>query len=147
MDPANLPAVKSSPRPSLQSMQPVAVTRASTLPRALATTRHATKEDINLLSGEVRALLPPRRARTSPTLSEKTDVETAMPVSLAWLEKWEILEGHSEGHHRFRAPWSPASTLTSRLDRALSDADTAPMCRQASSHDDLENVVGGWILV
>jgi len=86
MDPATFLAVKSSPGPSLQSMQPVADEQSSTLPRLLAITRRA-------------------------TLSAKTEVETVMPVSPTWLDKWEILEGHSEGHHRFRAPWSQASTM------------------------------------
>jgi len=90
----------------------------------LTTTRRATKKGMRL-----------------PTLSEKTEVETVMPVSLAWLETWEILEGHPEGRHRFRAPWRPASTLTSRLE-GLSDA--APLRCQASSHG---NVADGWILV
>ena len=86
MRPTIFPAVKFSPRPSLQIMQPVADEQSSTLPRLLAITRSA-------------------------SLSDKTEVETVMPVSLTWLDKWEILEGHPEGRHRFRAPWSPASTV------------------------------------
>jgi len=169
MDPVTLPAGKSWPRPSLQSMQPVAVEQSSTLPRVLATTptRRATTEGMRL-PGDF------------PTLSEKE--ETEMPVSLTWLDKWE--QGDSRGTSRGTSPLPNNSThgelyprgalltgpegtprLTSRLDRVLGLrsglGDAAPLrCLQPcddcqsgqsqaspSSHDDFGNVVGGWFLV
>jgi hypothetical protein len=90
MDPTTFPAVKSSPGPSLQSMQPVPDEQSSTLPRVLATTRRATKEGI-------------RRPGDFNPLSTVTEVETVMPVSPTWLDNWEIVEGNPEGHPRFRA--------------------------------------------
>ena len=90
MDPATLPSVKFSPRPSLKFMQPVEVDQSSTLPRVLATTRRATKEGM-------------RRPGNFTNLSTVTEVETVMPMSSTWLDKWEVVEGNAEGHHRFRA--------------------------------------------
>ena len=134
---------------SLQPTQPVTVEKPSKLPRVLVTKRSTIPRVLSTKRPTTKERM--RFPGDFSTLSANIEMATVTTVSLTWLDKLEmslekpakdlLLEGHV---HCLQSP------LASRLDQVLGlwgPSDASPLRCQAPLHDDISDVVGGWILL